>query len=242
MKLSTSLVAIKKIISSKPRSLFAEEELEQAAKLILESEGVINPIVVRRTSLQSYEVADGDFEYYAAARAREIDPRKGEMIGVFIIEDENEEALTKQVEVFRKKKDNISVITEWNSKDIEKFLVNLELRFDNLTKQLFEQATTHVQLENKVKILEQKLADKIEPLEVFKQFDKLNIAARLISAGVPEKRASKIAEVVENERTKEQFKSLNDVVERVKVPHGKSMQRGISSNKMLDIVDLWSKK
>ncbi|WGV26613.1 ParB N-terminal domain-containing protein [Halotia branconii] len=242
MKLSTSLVAIKKIISSKPRSLFAEEKLEQAAELILESEGVINPIVVRRTSLQSYEVADGDFEYYAASRAREIDPRKGEMIGVFIIEDENEETLTKQVEVFRKPKDNIPVITEWNSKDIEKFLINLESRFEKITKQLLEQATTHVQLENKVKSLEQKLADKVEPLEVFRKFDKLNIASRLINVGIPEKRASMIAEVVENERSKEQFKSLNDVVERVKISHGKSMQRGISSNKMLDIVDLWSKR
>jgi hypothetical protein len=106
MKLSTSLVAVKKIASNKPRSIFADDELEQAAKLILSSEGVVNPIIVRRNGLQSYEVVDGDFEYYAANRARELDPRKGEMIGVFIIEPENEDNLTQQIEVFRKQKNN----------------------------------------------------------------------------------------------------------------------------------------
>ena len=53
MKLSTSLVAIKKITSTKPRSIFPDDELEKAAVLILESEGVINPIVIRRTDVQS---------------------------------------------------------------------------------------------------------------------------------------------------------------------------------------------
>jgi ParB family chromosome partitioning protein len=60
--------------------------------------------VVRRTSLKSYELVDGVFEYYAAARAREINPFQGEMITAFIIEPENDEFLTKQVDLFRKLK------------------------------------------------------------------------------------------------------------------------------------------
>jgi ParB family chromosome partitioning protein len=102
MKLSTSLVAVKKINSTVDRSKFSDDELERTAKLILEAEGIINPLILRRTSLESYEVVDGDFEYYAAAKAREKDPRKGEMIGAFIIEPENEEVLKEQVEVLRK--------------------------------------------------------------------------------------------------------------------------------------------
>lgn len=102
MKLSTSLVAVKKINSTVERSKFSDDELERAAELILEAEGIINPLILRRTSLESYEVVDGDFEYYAAAKAREKDPRKGEMIGAFIIEPENEEVLKEQVEVLRK--------------------------------------------------------------------------------------------------------------------------------------------
>lgn len=102
MKLSTSLVAVKKIKSKVDCSKFSDDDLNQAAKLILEAEGVINPIVLHRTSLESYEVVDGDFEYYAAARAKEIDPRKGEMIGVFIIEPENEEVIKEQIKIIRK--------------------------------------------------------------------------------------------------------------------------------------------
>jgi hypothetical protein len=101
MKLSTSLVAVKKINSNVPRSEFLEDELNRTAELILKAEGIINPPVIRRTSLESYEVVNGHFEYYAAVKAREIDPRKGEMIGAFIIESENEEVLMDQVKVLR---------------------------------------------------------------------------------------------------------------------------------------------
>ncbi|MHC5610862.1 MAG: ParB N-terminal domain-containing protein [Nostoc sp.] len=242
MKLATSLVAVKKIISNKLRSIFADDELEQAGRLILDSEGVINPIVVRRTSLQSYEVVDGDFEYYAAVRAREIDPRKGEMIGVFIIESENEEALTKQVELFRQQKADSSEKTSFKSNDMEQFLVNLESRFEKITKQLLEQATANAKQENEVKELKKQMADRTEPIEVFKTLSQVKIVSKLRNAGFNQKKASQIAEIVEIERNKEQFKSLNDVVERVKIPHGKKMFKAISSEKMLEIVDQWSKK
>lgn len=100
MKLSTSLVAVKKITDSSSHSQFDREQVERLAQLILALEGIVNPLVVRRTSLQSYEVVAGHFEYQAAARAREIDPRKGEMISAYIIEPEDETvgaAITEQV-------------------------------------------------------------------------------------------------------------------------------------------------
>jgi hypothetical protein len=101
-KLSPSLVAVKRITSAVPRSNFAEAELEKLARLILESGGLINPIIVRRNGMDAYEIVDGDFEYYAAARAKEIEPIKGETIGAFILEEENEELLLKQLEILRK--------------------------------------------------------------------------------------------------------------------------------------------
>ena len=101
-KLSPSLVAVKKITSAVPRSNFAEADLEKLARLILESGGLINPIIVRRNGMDAYEIVDGDFEYYAAARAKEIEPLKGETIGAFILEEENEELLLEQLEILRK--------------------------------------------------------------------------------------------------------------------------------------------
>ena len=101
MKLATSLVPVKKISSPVERSNFDENALNNTAKLILQAEGIINPLIVRRINLESYEVVEGHFEYYAAVKAREIEPRKGEMIGAFIIEPENETLLLEQAKYFR---------------------------------------------------------------------------------------------------------------------------------------------
>ncbi|WP_414755814.1 hypothetical protein [Anabaena sp. CCY 9910] len=237
MKLSTSLVAVKKLTSSKSRSIFTNDDLEQAAQLILNSEGVVNPIIVRRNGLQSYEVVDGDFEYYAAARAREIDPRKGEMIGVFIIEEENEEALIEQIKVFRNQKDDTKKTVNITPEYLEKFLNDLELRIEKLSKGLLEESTAKLNLENQNKELKKKLAEKVTPLEVFTKLDFQKIAQKLINVGFPQKKAGKIAETVIYEREKEEFKSLNDVIERVKIPHGKKMLRAINSEKMIAIIE-----
>jgi len=101
-KLLVSLVLVKKITSTVPRSNFAERDLEKLAQLILELGGLINPIILRRNGMDSYEIVDGDFEYYAAAKAREINPMKGETIGAFILEPENEGLLLEQVQALRK--------------------------------------------------------------------------------------------------------------------------------------------
>ncbi|MEZ2321830.1 MAG: chromosome partitioning protein ParB [Microcoleus sp.] len=101
-KLSPSLVAVKKITSKVPRDNFADRDLEKVAQLILELGGLINPIILRRNGMDAYEIVDGDFEYYAAAKAREINPMKGETIGAFILEPENEELLLEQVKTLRK--------------------------------------------------------------------------------------------------------------------------------------------
>lgn len=101
-KLSPSLVAVKKITSTVPRANFADRDLEKVAQLILELGGLINPIILRRNGMDAYEIVDGDFEYYAAAKAREINPMKGETIGAFILEPENEQLLLEQVQALRK--------------------------------------------------------------------------------------------------------------------------------------------
>ncbi|MCY7382240.1 MAG: chromosome partitioning protein ParB [Microcoleus sp. CAN_BIN18] len=101
-KLSPSLVAVKKITSTVPRANFADRDLEKVAQLILELGGLINPIILRRNGMDAYEIVDGDFEYYAAAKAREIDPKKGETIGAFILEPENEQLLLEQVQALRR--------------------------------------------------------------------------------------------------------------------------------------------
>ncbi|MBO1352209.1 MAG: Rho termination factor N-terminal domain-containing protein [Hormoscilla sp. GUM202] len=108
-KLLPSLIAVKRIQSQVPRDRFPAEDLESAAQLSLAASGLINPIILRRTSLQSYEVVDGHFEYYIAVRAREIDPRKGETIGAFILEPDNSEAILEQVKALRQEGKKVNI-------------------------------------------------------------------------------------------------------------------------------------
>jgi len=101
MKLPIALVAVRKI-SSTSTEIFPSEEIEAVAQAILEAQGVINPLIVRRTSLESYEVVDGEFTYQAAKKAREINPMKGEVIQAIILDPQNEEAVMRQVRLLRR--------------------------------------------------------------------------------------------------------------------------------------------
>ncbi len=156
MKLSTSLVAVKKIKSTVDSSKFSNDDLNQAAKLILEAEGVINPIIIQRISLEFYEVVDGDFEYYAAARAREIDPRKGEMIGAFLIEPENEEVIKEQIKVIRKQgfKDDHKPKDENSSQEN---LKNITDKVEQFTRDLKKIDSKHTNTQNKLEVLTDKV-------------------------------------------------------------------------------------
>ncbi len=104
MRLSTSFVAVKKITSSTDISEFDSEGIEQLAQQILKAEGVISPLVLRRTSLESYDVIDGHFAYHAAVKAREINGRKGETIAAYIIEPDDiaSDAILQQIELIRR--------------------------------------------------------------------------------------------------------------------------------------------
>ncbi|NJL89167.1 MAG: ParB N-terminal domain-containing protein [Coleofasciculaceae cyanobacterium SM2_1_6] len=102
MKLQTKLIAVKRINSSTARSSFSADEIEQVANLIVNAEGIINPIILRQHSLESYEVVDGHFEYHAAVRAKEISLLKGETVQAIILEPENEEILLEQVSILRR--------------------------------------------------------------------------------------------------------------------------------------------
>jgi len=101
MKLPIALVAVRKI-SSTSTEVFPSEEIQQLAELILEVQGVINPLIVRRTSLDTFEVVEGEFTYQAARKARELNPMKGEVIQAIILTPENEEAVMRQVRLLRR--------------------------------------------------------------------------------------------------------------------------------------------
>lgn len=225
MGLSSSLIAVKRTTSPISRSEFATNNLEQAAKLILDAEGVINPIIVRRTNLESYEVIEGHFEYYAAARAREIDPLKGEMLDAFIVNSENEEVIQKQIELFRKPQTDIPLGT----KVTDSQMVNLESRFTNFEsrseKRDSDFQTKIEDINKQLKDLQKRLPKPIEPLEALNTLSLPDLTSRLNRIGV---KTAIIEKIVIERNKKGNFSSCIDVVNRVK---------GLGDKTIIKIID-----
>ena len=96
-----SIVDVSSIQSNVPRSNFSEEQIEQLADMILECEGVLNVILLAQTGINNYQVLAGDLEYYATVRAKEKNPRQGEMINAVITQPQNQNTLLKQAELFK---------------------------------------------------------------------------------------------------------------------------------------------
>lgn len=92
-----SIVEIDGVASNVTRSNFDEVDLDTLADSILESGGILKPLVLRKIGFEKYEVIDGHFEYYAAVKAREKNPHRGEIVNAFIIPAEKEDAILNQV-------------------------------------------------------------------------------------------------------------------------------------------------
>ncbi|WP_414543333.1 hypothetical protein [Nostoc sp. CCY0012] len=240
MKLSNSFIAVKKIKSSVPRSNFSENELSRVAELILKVEGVINPLILRRNSPQSYEVVDGNFEYHAAVKAKEIDSQKGEYISAFIIEPENEEVLEEQVKLLRSQnntsnkvlnieenKDSISM--ELRVSNAESRMTNIESRFENRMIELQTEFKYEIgNLNQKLKELGNKIPQPMEPLVALNTLKLHELVARLKRVNV---KTPIIEKIIKEREANGNFTSFSNVVERIK---------GLGDKTMLKIIDSFS--
>jgi hypothetical protein len=90
-------VNVKSIFCDVPRSNFVESELEQLADFILETDGLIRPLILKEIGVQQYAVIRGHREYYGAVIAKEKDLKKAEMVNAFIIESEIQEVAIEQL-------------------------------------------------------------------------------------------------------------------------------------------------
>lgn len=102
MLLSPEFILVKEITSNVDSSNFNDSDIQELAGLILEAEGLIRPITVKPTGIDSYEVIDGHLEYWAAVRAKQINPRDGERIGAFVVEGKKAKSIEKQVRLLNK--------------------------------------------------------------------------------------------------------------------------------------------
>jgi hypothetical protein len=239
------LLDVKNINSHVSRSNFAETDLENLADTIIESGGIIKPLVVKQAGIDSYRVVDGHFEYYAAVKAREKNPRKGEMINAFVIVPKSEDLIIRQAEIIKGQKLDSSPATIQASANEKSQPLSSNTELSSLEKQLSELRIELGQEREKIyttlKNLEGQIPKQITPLEAFNTLSLLELTLRLKTANFNGKKAEQVAEGIEKERSKKPFESLSDVIERVKIKSGTKQVKGISGEKMIAIVDSWSK-
>jgi ParB family chromosome partitioning protein len=137
MKLYYQLVSVTDIKSALSPSQFSREEIEKAANLFLKAELSIQPLVLKQEGLEAYSVIYGDFVYFAAVRAREIDPRTAETIQAVVVEPKNESALREQVELFKRDSNNVPT----KSDDLTSRFNNFEQTIDQRITDLMNQIT-----------------------------------------------------------------------------------------------------
>ncbi|MBE8999481.1 MULTISPECIES: ParB N-terminal domain-containing protein [unclassified Nostoc] len=233
-----SLVDVKSITSNEPRSNFSETDLENLADIIIETGGIIRPLVVKVTGVESYTVIDGHFEYYAAVRAREKNPRQAEMVNAFVIAPKLENLVLKQVASLKGIDSSTKpVAPQPETTKLEPRLTNLELR---LEKQFNEFKSEFIQerqrIENQFKQLENLIPQKGEqnnPLSLLNSLDKDELSIKLQRSRISG--AEKLAKAIEDARhkkPKQKFEDYRDVVKSVK---------NLGDKTILTIIDEWSR-
>lgn len=235
MSLETYLVDIQDVSSSQLRSNFSEKDLKNMAELILELGGLLKPLIIKEGGLRRFEVIEGHFEYYAVVKALEIDDDL-EMVRAFIINENAENSAKKQLQFLKPINPVPSIANnecEAKMLSMESRLNNLEIRLGELIehqKQDFKRLTDTLQAE--IRSLKPFILTKTDSLEVFNNLSLPELSFRLKTANITGKTAEKILKNIEKARQEKPFQSFSDLVSRV---------QGLSQNKMIAIIDIWSK-
>jgi len=238
MMLLTKLLETEYISSDRRKEEFSETEIEELAGKILLANGVINPIVVKQVGPLSYAVVEGHFEFYAALRAKEINPGFEE-IQVFILTDDPkiDDAILEQVRLLRGKQDEARVLAQ-KVLDLDNRLKDLHskvLDLDNRLKDLHSMQDEARVLAQKVLDLDNRLKDlhfeaqknyivELELIKLVREIhdeikkSKIKINSATLDeltnvTGIGKSTASKIIDLREKHGS---FKSFDDLLSKLK--------------------------
>lgn len=170
------IVELEGVTSRVPRYEFNEADLDTLADSILESGGILKPLVLKKIGFEKYEVIDGHFEYYAAVRAREKNPNRGEIVNAFIIPAEKEDAALNQVAFLKGLDSPEKIVPPDEKNEIGKLLVQNKQIYAMLN-QLISNPPTNTQKVNtddRLKSLENKIEHLTSVVEkLFTEVEKL---------------------------------------------------------------------
>ena len=152
-------VDIKDISSDLPRSNFAESDLEQLANLILATDGLIRPLILKKSGEEKYTVIEGHREYYAALTAKKKNSSKAEMVNAFVINENIQSSAIEQLKLI--KADLSPVIAPApTSSGIEQLLPTLLAAISQQIQPLVDQLAEQKQM------LEALMIDRVNPSTV----------------------------------------------------------------------------
>jgi ParB-like nuclease domain len=161
-------VDIKDISSDLPRSNFVESDLEQLASLILATDGLIRPLIIKESGAEKYTVIEGHREYYAALKAKEKDSLKAEMVNAFVINPKIQLSAIEQLHLLNEDRPG-AIAPDPIPSGIEQLLPILSVAIAQQIQPLVEQ------LAEQQKILSALMIDRIAPptvlVETIKQPD-----------------------------------------------------------------------
>lgn len=216
------LVEVKSIHSTESISKFNSSEIDKLARMILETNGLLRPLILKQTGIESYEVISGHLEYYAALRAKEKDAHKAEMVNALVIESEEEVAAVQQTK-FLDKLFSQDVASTGSAAPAVTPLDDLASELEDLFNRQLQSMST--KLEKNLKSIQDQLPKQTKPIDVFNQLNPVDLTRRLNTVGLKGQRASKVIEQIVAQRP---FDDLSEVVQKVK---------GLSSETMVKLVD-----
>jgi ParB-like nuclease domain len=152
-------VDIKDISSDLPRSNFVESDLVQLANLILATDGLIRPLIIKEIGGEKYTVIAGHREYYAALIAKEQNSSKAEMVNAFVINASIQSSAIEQLQLLKEDRSSVILPTPTFS-GIEQLLPALSAAISQQIQPLVEQ------LAEQKKMLEALMIDRVNSATV----------------------------------------------------------------------------
>jgi hypothetical protein len=213
------LVEIKSIVSAQPASNFNQSEIDKLARLILETNGLLRPLILKETGFEQYEVVSGHLEYYAAVRAKEKDARKAEMVNALVISSKEEKAAIEQTQFLRQLSGSTQLDSATHVTPLDELASTLEDLFNR------ELGSMTHKLETNLQRISDQIPKQTKPIDVFNHLSPVDLTRRLNAVGSKGKSANKVVEQILAQRP---FHDLGEVVKKVK---------GLSAETMVKIVD-----
>ncbi|MEB3175003.1 MAG: chromosome partitioning protein ParB [Cyanobacteriota bacterium] len=159
-------VDVQSIHSEVSRSTLSESDIEQLADAILANGGLLQPLILKQTSVESFLVLEGHFEFYSAVRAREKNPRQGEMVNAFVLSSSEEATALEQIKLLRKQIDTsppvIPPATVPDSSGLAPWITSFEMRLSEIRELIFQNQQV---IDLRLKKLEEESIKPLPPLE-----------------------------------------------------------------------------